>query len=586
MADGTEINLDLLPAAYRAAHALRLVGKVNRRSSRTLNDARYRAVAQWADGLENAEVAVQERLSGHYLNAREFGAVGDGSTDDTEALQDAIDALETRGVRTLVIPPGTYRTTGTLEYDGEITISGAGAQSTIIAFEGAGYAFAPRVTGERSFNVRFQEMTVDVAVGDGGIDLTDMSLAKLSGVVVFGSDDDVGGGFGFHVAGTTNGYAVYNRFDHCRALTCERGFDIAAIGSNDTHLTDCRATNCLRGVSVVHANHVVVEGSCIEDCEDGVWIEAPSANVADALTVAGCRFEGNTTNFRAGGTASNIRAPNIHGNHSIGGVSFADFDTITTANISGNTGGFASYERIITNLAHASGVVMHRERTTAGTGVPFARMWDSNTGSGTPTTFELAAGRNAAHVLSIGSVVASVVTENAFVTAAGLASFQTLAVLSGGAAIVGASTIDGGLSFLGAADFIQLGSETVAGNAQIRFSKPDAGNQSWARWQATIAGVPTTRWTAQFDSSENWNVLDGGGTPVLQLERAGGVVANMFVRANAGFRVGAASTGPTITTGTGVPGTSQPDGSIFLRTDGAAGTTLYIRAGGAWTALT
>jgi hypothetical protein len=38
--------------------------------------------------------------------------------------------------------------------------------------------------------------------------------------------------------------------------------------------------------------------------------------------------------------------------------------------------------------------------------------------------------------------------------------------------------------------------------------------------------------------------------------------------------------------GTGVPSVSAPDGSIFLRTDGDASTTLYVRAGGSWSALT
>jgi hypothetical protein len=35
-----------------------------------------------------------------------------------------------------------------------------------------------------------------------------------------------------------------------------------------------------------------------------------------------------------------------------------------------------------------------------------------------------------------------------------------------------------------------------------------------------------------------------------------------------------------------VPTASEPNGSVFMRTDGAATTTLYIRAGGAWSALT
>ena len=43
--------------------------------------------------------------------------------------------------------------------------------------------------------------------------------------------------------------------------------------------------------------------------------------------------------------------------------------------------------------------------------------------------------------------------------------------------------------------------------------------------------------------------------------------------------------GPTITSGTGAPSYSPPNGSVYLRTDGTASTTLYVRAGGAWSAL-
>ena len=48
----------------------------------------------------------------------------------------------------------------------------------------------------------------------------------------------------------------------------------------------------------------------------------------------------------------------------------------------------------------------------------------------------------------------------------------------------------------------------------------------------------------------------------------------------------AASSVPTITSGTGVPATSEPNGSTFLRTDGAnADQALYCRIGGSWVAI-
>jgi hypothetical protein len=46
------------------------------------------------------------------------------------------------------------------------------------------------------------------------------------------------------------------------------------------------------------------------------------------------------------------------------------------------------------------------------------------------------------------------------------------------------------------------------------------------------------------------------------------------------------ATGPTISKGTGVPSTSEPNGSLFMRTDGTDGSSaLYTRQGGAWFAL-
>ena len=43
---------------------------------------------------------------------------------------------------------------------------------------------------------------------------------------------------------------------------------------------------------------------------------------------------------------------------------------------------------------------------------------------------------------------------------------------------------------------------------------------------------------------------------------------------------------PTVTSGTGVPATTEPNGSIFLRTDGTtADTAIYARISGSWVAM-
>ncbi len=72
-------------------------------------------------------------------NVRNFGAVGDGVADDTEAIRHAV----TRGDRVLHFPPGTYRITGTIEISleqfGPLGIDGTSGTARIV-MEGAGPA--------------------------------------------------------------------------------------------------------------------------------------------------------------------------------------------------------------------------------------------------------------------------------------------------------------------------------------------------------------------------------------------------------------------------------------------------------------
>jgi parallel beta-helix repeat protein len=65
-------------------------------------------------------------------NVKDFGAVGDGRVDDTEALRHAVD----QGSGRLVLPRGTYRLTAPLEVDldrsGPIALSGEGGTARLL----------------------------------------------------------------------------------------------------------------------------------------------------------------------------------------------------------------------------------------------------------------------------------------------------------------------------------------------------------------------------------------------------------------------------------------------------------------------
>ena len=94
--------------------------------------------------------SLQERFDDR-VTAKDFGVVADGSTDDTAALQRAIDQLFLNATRTesyidtpdgastrvvLELPAGIIKTTGTLYVPSFATLVGAGSGKTIISYTG------------------------------------------------------------------------------------------------------------------------------------------------------------------------------------------------------------------------------------------------------------------------------------------------------------------------------------------------------------------------------------------------------------------------------------------------------------------
>lgn len=81
-----------------------------------------------------------------------------------------------------------------------------------------------------------------------------------------------------------------------------------------------------------------------------------------------------------------------------------------------------------------------------------------------------------------------------------------------------------------------------------------------------------------------WNNAEISGTNVAPDFGLQNIVTTGTVTSTA-YVVGGAG-GPTVTKGTGAPATTPPDGSVYLRTDGASGADgFYTRQGGAWSAV-
>ena len=91
--------------------------------------------------------------AGEHFNVKSYGAVGDGVTDDTAAIQQAIDEIPANGI--LFVPPGTYNFTQ-LDFDNggaqpasrdHIEFHGAGIGATILQCTDTGSNHALLVRG-------------------------------------------------------------------------------------------------------------------------------------------------------------------------------------------------------------------------------------------------------------------------------------------------------------------------------------------------------------------------------------------------------------------------------------------------------
>jgi hypothetical protein len=79
-------------------------------------------------GLEAVETRLNNNLS---INVKDYGAKGDGTTDDTAAIQRAINDANAAGGGTVFFPSGTYITT-TQTLPSNVVLQGVGKSSTII----------------------------------------------------------------------------------------------------------------------------------------------------------------------------------------------------------------------------------------------------------------------------------------------------------------------------------------------------------------------------------------------------------------------------------------------------------------------
>lgn len=140
-------------------------------------------------------------------NVKSYGAVGDGITDDTAAIQKALDDGREKSQdytgrpKALFFPAGTYLVSNTLTWKGaSVTIQGEGSGSTILKLKDGATGFSDPnnskpVLSTPSGNMSFRQNIWDISVNIGknnpgaeGIDYISNNIGSLRNVKIWSED--------------------------------------------------------------------------------------------------------------------------------------------------------------------------------------------------------------------------------------------------------------------------------------------------------------------------------------------------------------------------------------------------------------
>ena len=209
--------------------------------------------------LASAAPGAEEEFVGPFASwldvRRDFGAAGDGKTDDTPALQRALDEIrEHKRASVLYLPAGTYRITQTLttarkaHQDNMVTVVGEDPASVVLRWDGpeggtmfqwdAWYAKLSRLTfdgaGRAETCLRYGPHFSTYN------ETSDLVLRDAKYGIVFGGPDSAG--------------QAENEVLRCRFLRCGVGIQTVNWNSMDIWVWYCRFEDCGRGIHNVMGN--------------------------------------------------------------------------------------------------------------------------------------------------------------------------------------------------------------------------------------------------------------------------------------------------------------------------------------------
>lgn len=296
-------------------------------------------------GIDAVARSAQDKLR-ETISVMDFGAVGDGVTDDTNAIQNAIDYLGSDG--TLEFPDGVYKVTSTL------TLSGSG-----VWLQGSLNSLIKRYGAFEIFNVTGSYNKIsDMQLSGNKVSYPYPAYARSAIVMVSGDFNIIVGcqvedGNSHGILFRTGGAPQFNLVDGNIVLNCEE-VGIAHDGGTDNRIVNNHVSGCgFEGITLDQNSYrCIVDGNrlnanCLNGGVGGIGVDWTDLSVisnnviTDSGAINGITFQNNI-----GPSNNNV----ISGNVFDGNPAYA-------IELKTNTGGSCAGNVITGNMFRTAGSV-------------------------------------------------------------------------------------------------------------------------------------------------------------------------------------------------------------------------------------
>lgn len=263
-----------------------------------------------------AEIFVAKETN--IINLRESGAVGDGVTDDTDALNSA---LQSAKYKTLYIPKGTYLISGTINVPSNTKVIGCGSESVIKlanVFELTGYNWR----NYSQFTTRYPIMITDE--NSKNCVFKDFSIVGQTATFVDHDEDGlVLRGSNIVVENVVIHDINYFTEEWSTRTSQTLGFGIFVFNAETVFINNTTVYNCgYQDIGIENTNNCCVQGcNCGIANQTGIQVHRNSKNVFIKNNVIDLTGRVNGHACLTIDAPSNVPAENIHvENNYIGGT--------------------------------------------------------------------------------------------------------------------------------------------------------------------------------------------------------------------------------------------------------------------------